>query len=209
MSYKKKEKTSKKTIWKGLIFIILLGIPLYFGTSYLTTKIMDLSNKNSNSTQTHSLLDNLETIQPISIESFLQQFNQILKEHSLPYQVKKQFQRQSNTYIYTLDDKIRLYIEPVKKLASQSKETLQMSALLFSTDYENQEEMKSLLYCLFQANNKNLGQDEIEQILSNIEKTENQKEETSTSEFFQYRGLEASKQIDKDSIRYRIGRIME
>lgn len=197
---------------KYAVITVILSIIVYFGTSFITKKIMDAVNKSDASDGSHSILENLEKVDNITVSQFITNLNKNLQDESLPYQLKSTFQKTNNMYIYTLDKEkgIALYLEPVRMLQDQKKEVLKLTALFYPKGDHNTEAVQNIFRVLLKTNNEALNVTDIDQLINNVDSTENttQKNDTVTSEFFQYKGLEVSKRSDDVSSSYRIGRIM-
>ncbi len=206
-------KTRKIKIVQYIIITIILTITVYFVTTFITKKIMDVITKPKESDGVHNIFENLDTIESMTVGDFIKKLNINLKKNDLSYQLPTKLQDHDNAYLYTLDEEkgITLYIEPTKILKDPNKEILQLTALFVSNESENDEMISRLLRVLLYTNEEDLTDTNIEQLIENMNSTENATEEDGvmTSQFLQYKGLEVSKQVDQVESSYRIGRMMK
>ena len=137
----------------------------------------------------------------------------LIKEEGLSYQVKNDRKVKNNAYLYTVDEEqnIRFYIEPIRKLQDKKKEVLSMSALFIRVENDNDEKVKQLLRALLKANNSDLSDEKIIELINDMNNQEDttEKDGVITSSFYQEEGLEVSKRITEEEVSYRVGRIME
>ena len=223
---KKKKKITKKKkgynelskkekqlyVIKYVIITIVLSIALYFLTTFITRKVMDVITKRNETVKVHDLFENTEKSKSISVSKFIQNFNENLKENSIDYQVSGEYERKNGVYCYVLDSKkqIKICLEPVSQLASQKTETLSLSAIFVPKDKDN-DEIYELVKLLLLTNNDSFKDKELDKIMENLNNEElmTEKDGVKTSIFYQERGLEVSKRITEDEVSYRIGRIMK
>ena len=215
---KKKKKITKKKkgynelskkekqlyVIKYVIITIVLSIALYFLTTFITRKVMDVITKRNETVKVHDLFENTEKSKSISVSKFIQ--------NSIDYQVSGEYERKNGVYCYVLDSKkqIKICLEPVSQLASQKTETLSLSAIFVPKDKDN-DEIYELVKLLLLTNNDSFKDKELDKIMENLNNEElmTEKDGVKTSIFYQERGLEVSKRITEDEVSYRIGRIMK
>lgn len=224
----KKQKTNKKKEEKKnsnenqskktrrifyVVGIVILSILLYLFSTFVTTKILDAVTKRNESSSVHDIFDSLDKIDKMTIDTFIENLNKCLKEEGLSYQVKNDRKAKNNAYLYTVDEEqnIRFYIEPIRKLQDKKKEVLSMSALFIRVENDNDEKVKQLLSALLKANNSDLSDEKIIELINDMNNQEDttEKDGVITSSFYQEEGLEVSKRITEEEVSYRVGRIME
>ena len=194
---KKKQKLTKKQIIILIIVTIVLGILCYIISTEVTKSIIDyrtMEEKYQN--EDFSDLTELDTISDISLQDFINNFNEI-----------SDYKIDINSLI---DNKIVINDIEIK---FNLKDDNNINIISINFDKKSTD-IKDLINDMIKSSNKeiteeiaNLVYDRVFETLGN---TSDDKSET--SEFFQYQGLEFSLKEYKDSdhkYSFRIGRIVE
>ena len=202
---KKNEKLTKKAKIIIALITIVLGITVYFLGAFLTKKYLDYKNEPLKEID-FSEMTKPQTIDGITFNKLLENYNNILKDKSLDtYSINSNKMKSTeNLYTYTTNDITYIFQTNNNKLE------------IMTICYKNEnDDTKELIKAAIKANNDNLTDNDISSMYDNVIKTRNNKEEkeSKTSEYFQYGGLEISlKEIlnnDKSIYQFRIGRITE
>ena len=198
----KKKKAKKSLNKKDKIIIVLLAIILGF-CSYLlgtniTKKYLDKQKKESEKID-FSEMSKLETIKNISLTKLLENYTNIIKEKDLEsYQVNsKNLEKKDNLYEYTTNG--------ITFVFQTDNKNVSVMSIYYK---EESDTTKEIIKAFLKANNNSLEDEDIKMIYDNEEK-----ENSKTSEYFQYKGIEANLKEtingDKSIYQFRIGRITE
>ena len=188
---KKKKNTKKLTNKQKIILVlitIILGVGAYFLGTILTKSYLNKKNM-VNKDIDFSEMTKLETVDSISLDKLIKQYNKVLTENSLDsYGIDyDNLSEKNNLYEYTINN----------------------------VTYVFQTTNKEIIKLAIKANNENLSDEDVTSIYDNIIKTRDNEEKDNykTSQFFQYKGIETSL---KETIngnnkiyQFRIGRITE
>lgn len=193
---KKKEKLTKKQIIILVVITIILGILCYFISTEITKSIIDNKTMEEKfKKDDFSDLREVDTIENIDINTLISNYNEI-----------------SDNDINTGDitDNI-IDINNAKIMFVMDNNYLSITSIDFN---KKNKDNKEIISNMIKANNKNINDETVDLIYNKVFETlGNTKDENSkTSEFFQYQGLEFSlKEYEKNDYKYsfRIGRITE
>ncbi len=198
---KKKEKKEKKKLTKKQLIIltivtIILGIICYFLATEITKSIIDhKSVEEMLADDDVSDLQTLDTIEKINLETLISNYNDITDTAIDINDIdndKINIDENINISFYLTDDNVYITTINFKKENNSTKD---------------------IIYDMIEANNKSLDNNTIDMIYEKVFETlgTTSDDNSETSEFFQYQGLEFSlkKYKDNDYIySFRIGRIM-
>ena len=198
---KKKEKKEKKKLTKKQLIIltivtIILGIICYFLATEITKSIIDhKSVEEMLADDDVSDLQTLDTIEKINLETLISNYNDITDTAIDINDIdndKINIDENINISFYLTDDNVYITTINFKKENNSTKD---------------------IIYDMIEANNKSLDNNTIDMIYEKVFETlgATSDDNSETSEFFQYQGLEFSlkKYKDNDYIySFRIGRIM-
>ena len=198
---KKKEKKEKKELTKKQLIIltivtIILGIICYFLATEITKSIIDhKSVEEMLADDDVSDLQTLDTIEKINLETLISNYNDITDTAIDINDIdndKINIDENINISFYLTDDNVYITTINFKKENNSTKD---------------------IIYDMIEANNKSLDNNTIDMIYEKVFETlgTTSDDNSETSEFFQYQGLEFSlkKYKDNDYIySFRIGRIM-
>lgn len=198
---KKKEKKEKKKLTKKQLLIltivtIILGIICYFLATEITKSIIDhKSVEEMLADDDVSDLQTLDTIEKINLETLISNYNDITDTAIDINDIdndKINIDENINISFYLTDDNVYITTINFKKENNSTKD---------------------IIYDMIEANNKSLDNNTIDMIYEKVFETlgTTSDDNSETSEFFQYQGLEFSlkKYKDNDYIySFRIGRIM-
>lgn len=193
---KEKEKLTKKQIIILVVITIILGILCYFISTEITKSIIDNKTMEEKfKKDDFSDLREVDTIENIDINTLISNYNEI-----------------SDNDINTGDitDNI-IDINNAKIMFVMDNNYLSITSIDFN---KKNKDNKEIISNMIKANNKNINDETVDLIYNKVFETlGNTKDENSkTSEFFQYQGLEFSlKEYENNDYKYsfRIGRITE
>ena len=190
---REKKKLTKKQIVILVIVTIVLGVICYFASTEITKSIIDHKTMNERLEEAREdSLMTVDTIENISLDDLVKKFNEI-SDNKL--EVKDN--------IATINDmKIEFYLDD---------NNVSITTIDFAKRNKN---AKDLISNMILANNDTITDDTIDLIYDRVFETigNTKDEESKTSEFFQYQGLEFSlKEYNNNDYKYsfRIGRIVE
>ena len=205
----RKKKAKKSLNKKDKIIIVLLAIILGF-CSYLlgtniTKKYLDKQKKESEKID-FSEMSKLETIKNISLTKLLENYNNIIKEKDLEsYQVNsKNLEKKDNLYEYTTNG--------ITFVFQTDNKNVSVMSIYYK---EESDTTKEIIKAFLKANNNSLEDEDIKIIYYSVIRTRDneEKDNSKTSEYFQYKGIEANLKEtingDKSIYQFRIGRITE
>ena len=192
---KEKKKLTKKQIIIIIIVTIILGIICYFASVEITKSIIDhktMEEKLKN--DDFESLRELDTIDNITLEDLVNNFNEISEDDI-------NIDNISDDSITINDIKISFYYQDE-------------NISIVSINFNKKSKAKELISNMIIASNKEISEDTTDLIYDRVFETlgNTEDEESKTSEFFQYQGLEFSLKEYKDSdykYSFRIGRIIE
>ena len=199
---KKKEKKEKKKLTKKQIVIlivvtIILGIICYFVATEITKSIIDHKkiNKKMENDDFDSLRE-LDTVDDITLEDLINNYNE-LSDDDIDYSNidDNKVNIDNIEVLFDLKDDNNVNIVSINFKNKTSKVKDIISKMIIANKQDINEETTDLIY------------DRVFETLGNTED-----ENSKTSEFFQYQGLEFSLKEYKDSdykYSFRIGRIVE
>lgn len=193
---KKKEKLTKKQIIILVVITIILGILCYFISTEITKSIIDNKTMEEKfKKDDFSDLREVDTIENIDINTLISNYNEISDNDINIDDI-------ADNTITTSNNKITFVIV---------NNYLSITSIDFN---KKNKDNKEIISNMIKANNKNINDETVDLIYNKVFETlGNTKDENSkTSEFFQYQGLEFSlKEYEKNDYKYsfRIGRITE
>lgn len=193
---KEKEKLTKKQIIILVVITIILGILCYFISTEITKSIIDNKTMEEKfKKDDFSDLREVDTIENIDINTLISNYNEISDNDINIDDI-------ADNTITTSNNKITFVID---------NNYLSITSIDFN---KKNKDNKEIISNMIKANNKNINDETVDLIYNKVFETlGNTKDENSkTSEFFQYQGLEFSlKEYEKNDYKYsfRIGRITE
>ncbi len=192
---KEKKKLTKKQIIIIIIVTIILGIICYFVSTEITKSIIDhkTMEKKLKNDDFESLRE-LDTIDNITLEGLINNFNEV-NDNDI------NIDNISDDSITINDINISFYYQDE-------------NISIVSINFNKKSKAKELISNMIIASNKEISEDTTDLIYDRVFETlgNTEDEESKTSEFFQYQGLEFSLKEYKDSdykYSFRIGRIIE
>lgn len=190
---KEKKKLTKKQIIILVIVTIVLGVICYFASTEITKSIIDhkTMNERLEKAREDSLMT-VDTIENISLDDLVKKFNEISDD---------KLDVNNNTAVIN-DMKIEFYL---------NDNNVSITTIDFA---KRNKDAKDLISKMILANNDTITDETIDLIYDRVFETigNTKDDESKTSEFFQYQGLEFSlKEYSDSDYRYsfRIGRIVE
>ena len=190
---KEKKKLTKKQIIILVIVTIVLGVICYFASTEITKSIIDhrTMNERLEKAREDSLMT-VDTIENISLDDLVKKFNEINDD---------KLDVNDNTAVIN-DMKIEFYL---------NDNNVNITTIDFA---KRNKDAKNLISNMILANNDTITDETIDLIYDRVFETigNTKDDESKTSEFFQYQGLEFSlKEYSDSDYRYsfRIGRIVE
>lgn len=205
---KKKKNTKKLTNKQKIILVlitIILGVGAYFLGTILTKNYLNKKNM-VNKDIDFSEMTKLETVDSISLDKLIKQYNKVLTENNLAsYGIDyDNLSKKNNLYEYTINNVTYVFQTTNKKV--------EIMTIYYK---EENDDIKEIIKLAMKANNENLSDEDVTSIYDNIIKTRDNEEKDNykTSQFFQYKGIETSLKEtingDKSIYQFRIGRITE
>ena len=194
---KKEKKETKKLTKKQIIILVIvtivLGVICYFASTEITKSIIDhkTMNERLEKAREDSLMT-VDTIENISLDDLVKKFNEINDD---------KLDVNDNTAVIN-DMKIEFYL---------NDNNVSITTIDFA---KRNKDAKNLISNMILANNDTITDETIDLIYDRVFETigNTKDDESKTSEFFQYQGLEFSlKEYSDSDYRYsfRIGRIVE
>lgn len=194
---KEKKKLTKKQILTLIIITIVLGILCYFISTEVTKSIIDrrtMEEKYQN--EDFSDLTELDTISNLTLQDFINNYNEISdKDININDIVNNVIVIDDIEIEFNLKDDTNINIISINFDKDSDKVKELISNMIIANNEELNEEITDLVY------------DRVFETLGNTED-----DNSKTSEFFQYQGLEFSLKEYKDNdykYSFRIGRIVE
>lgn len=194
---KEKKKLTKKQILTLIIITIVLGILCYFISTEVTKSIIDrrtMEEKYQN--EDFSDLTELDTISNLTLQDFINNYNEISdKDININDIVNNVIVIDDIEIEFNLKDDTNINIISINFDKDSDKVKELISNMIIANNGELNEEITDLVY------------DRVFETLGNTED-----DNSKTSEFFQYQGLEFSLKEYKDNdykYSFRIGRIVE
>ena len=198
MKKKKKEKTklTKKQIIILIIITIILGIICYFASTEITKSIIDHKTMEEKmKSEDFKDLREVDTIDNISLDNLLNNYNDISDDDIDSESIE--------------DNKIK--IDDIEIEFIINDENVSIISINFN---KKNNTIKSIINNMIRANNGDISENTAGLVYDRVFETlgNTSDEESETSEFFQYQGLEFSlKEYKNTEYKYsfRIGRIIE
>lgn len=197
MKKKEKKKLTKKQIIILIIVTIILGIICYFTATEITKSIIDhrtMEEKYQN--EDFSDLTELDTISDISLQDFINNFNEISDDEI-------DINNIIDNVVTIKDTEIEFNLKDDNNIN------------IISINFDNKSnDIKELVNNIIRSSNNNITEETADLVYDRVFETlgNTSDEKSETSEFFQYQGLEFSLKEYKDSdhkYSFRIGRIVE
>ncbi len=164
-------KKNKMIIIMGVVIILLIGG--YFVLTYLFSK--DLEEQNDEYQET---LDQYGYVEEENVTNLVAKFNTEVMDRGVNYPASEDYFTTAdadNTYWYGLYDDIYLYIEPLEYTSNRDKDIVDIMAINFPKESENQEMALGFAKCLIKANNDKLTEEEIDSLLAEAEEVSKDK----------------------------------
>ena len=200
MRKKKIKKERKKLTRKQLIILIvvtiILGIICYFASTEITKNIIDKRTMEKRlANEDYSDLRELDTINNITLNDLINSFNEI---------------SDSDINIDDINDN-KVMINDIEIEFNLNGENINIISINFK---KKSNDVKELISNMIIANNNEITEETTDLIYDRVFETlgNTEDENSETSEFFQYQGLEFSLKEYKDSnykYSFRIGRIVK
>ncbi len=193
---KKKKKLTKKQIIILIIITIVLGILCYFISTEITKSIIDhITMEEKKKNEDYSDLLKPETIDNISLQDFINNYNENATE---------------SISIESIDNN-RVIIDNIEIEFYLNNNNINIISINF--DKKNKK-VKEIISNIIIANNKEITDESIELIYNKVFETlgYTKDKRSETSEFYQYKGLEFSLKKHKNNdykYSFRIGRIVK
>lgn len=201
---KKEKKETKKLTKKQLIILtivtIILGIICYFLATEITKSIIDhKSVEEMLADDDISDLQELDTIEKINLETLISNYNDIADDNA-----------DTAIDINDIKDNEINIDENINISFYLTDDNVYITTINFKEENDNS---KDIIYDMIEANNENLDDGTTDMIYEKVFETlgTTSDDNSETSEFFQYQGLEFSLKEYKDNdykYSFRIGRIM-
>ncbi len=195
---KKKQKLTKKQIVILIIVTIVLGIFCYFMSTEITKSIIDHKTMNEKKEKDeYNDLKELDKVENINLETLINNYNELTSD-----EMKVNFDEINDNKIIIDDIEFSFVI---------SNNNLSITSINFN---KKNKKIKEVISNMIIANNENINEATTELVYDRVFETlgNTSDEESKTSEFFQYQGLEFSLKEFKDNdykYSFRIGRITE
>lgn len=198
MKKRKKEKTqlTKKQIIILIVITIILGIICYFASTEITKSIIDHKTMEEKmKSEDFKDLREVDTIDNISLDNLLNNYNDI-SDNDIDISLIE-------------DNKVKIDDTEIEFIIKD--ENVSIISINFN---KKNNTVKSIISDMIRANNSNIDKDTTKLIYDKVFETlgNTSDEDSETSEFFQYKGLEFSlKEYKNNDYKYsfRIGRIIE
>ena len=200
MRKKKIKKERKKLTRKQLIILIvvtiILGIICYFASTEITKNIIDKRTMEERlANEDYSDLRELDTINNITLNDLINSFNEI---------------SDSNINIDDINDN-KVMINDIEIEFNLNGDNINIISINFK---KKSNDVKELISNMIIANNNEITEETTDLIYDRVFETlgNTEDEDSETSEFFQYQGLEFSLKEYKDSnykYSFRVGRIVK
>ena len=183
----KKQKITKKKFISYILITIILGTLAYFLGSTIATQVMKNKHQKENK-DNFSDLTKIDTIEEISLETLLDTYNRLMNQK---YKIDK--------------EKIENHKITINDIGFQFIEENQNIEIMTIEYKEETEDIQNIILTLIKANNNNIDENSAKLLYDKTKQTLN--EQTKTSEYFQYKGIETSLKKKEDTYQFRIGRI--
>ena len=193
---KERKKLTKKQLIMLIIVTIILGIMCYFISTEITKNIIDRRTMEERlANEDFSDLRELDTISNITLNDLINNFNEI---------------SDSDIDIDDISDN-KVMINDIEIEFSLNEDNVNIVSINFKN---RNNDIKKLISNMIIANNEGISEETTELVYDKVFETlgNTSDEDSETSEFFQYQGLEFSLKEYKDSdykYSFRIGRIVE
>lgn len=161
----------KKIITIVCIIIIILAIGVYFAVDYFLDK--DLEKQEQELQET---IDEYGTVNEENVVTLVAKFNTEVMDNGLEYPASDDyFTVENDVYWYALYEDIYLYIEPLQYSGDTEKDIVDMTAINFPKDSENQDMALQFAKHLIKANNNELTDTEIDELIEEAKKASKDK----------------------------------
>ena len=193
---KERKKLTRKQLFILIIVTIILGIICYFASTEITKNIIDKRTMEKRlANEDYSDLRELDTISNITLNDLINSFNEI---------------SDSDINIDDINDN-KVMINDIEIEFSLNEDNVNIISINFKKKNSN---VKKLISNMIIANNNEITEKTTDLIYDRVFETlgNTEDENSKTSEFFQYQGLEFSLKEYKDSnykYSFRIGRIVK
>ena len=166
---KKKKNTKKLTNKQKIILVlitIILGVGAYFLGTILTKNYLNKKNM-VNKDIDFSEMTKLETVDNISLDKLIKQYNKVLTENNLDsYGIDyDNLSKKNNLYEYTINNVTYVFQTTNKKV--------EIMTIYYK---EENDDIKEIIKLAMKANNENLSDEDVTSIYDNIIKTRDNEE---------------------------------
>lgn len=146
------------------IIVIILSIGTYFTVKYFLDKDVE------------ELVNEYGTISKENVATLVSKFNTEVMNNGLEYPASDEYSYdENNIYWYGLYEDIYLYFEPLEYSGDKEKDIVDMTAINFPKDSENQDMALQFAKCLIKANNSELTETEIDELIEEAKRASKDK----------------------------------
>lgn len=163
---------------KRLLLTILLCGVLIFGVTGCSNPVDDAKKDLENAKQElEETQKKYGWVEEETVNTIVAKFNTEVMDRELNTPASDDYMtKEDNAYWFGLTEDISYYLQPIKYSGDKEKDILDMSALYFNKDNYNEELAKKYAKCLIKANNYNITDEEIDDLIKEaIEKSDSNK----------------------------------
>lgn len=154
-----------------LIIIVVLIVGAYFGVSYFLDKDLEKQEQ-----ELQESVETLGTINEENVATLVAKFNTEVMDNGPQYPASDDyFAAENDLYWYVLYEDIYLYVEPVNYTGDKEADVVDMTAIHFSKDSEHADIALGLAKNLIKANNSELTNEEIDQLIAQAQEASKDK----------------------------------
>lgn len=148
-----------------------------------------------------------EFIEKETVSMLVAKFNKEVVDHNMEYPASEDyFQEADNAYWYGLFEDISLYLIPVTYTGNRDQDIVKEVGLFYDKESEYKEMAENYLYHLIKANDEDLESNDIEEIMRESKKIEN--EGVDEGQGYRHKGLLVSRWKNKEQNHVSIERKM-
>lgn len=145
-----------------LIIIAILAVGIYFGVSYYLDKDIERQEQ-----ELQESVETLGTINEENVATLVAKFNTEVMDNGPQYPASDDYSVAENgVYWYALYEDINLYIEPLNYTGDKEADIVDITAIHFPKDSEHANIALELAKNLIKANNSELTNEEIDQLIA-------------------------------------------
>ena len=161
----------KKVITISIIVVVLIVIAVCIAFVYSLKKDVETAQNEYNET-----VEQYGSVEKETVNNIVAKFNTEIMDGGLNTPASADYTVvENNTYWYALTDNISLYLKPVEFSGNKESDILDMSALYLEKDGYNEEIAIKYVKKLIKANNYNLTEDEIDNLVKEAKTLSSQK----------------------------------